>query len=189
MIARLSGTVVHKETRFAIIDVSGVGYKVSMTEETLTGLREDAEVTLFTYLAVREDALDLYGFKDFATKSFFELLISISGIGPKTALGVLNVTTLPALRRAVTSQDTSHLTKVSGIGNKLAQKIVLELKGKFEAEDAESGTTLREEVDALEALKSLGYSQSEAREALKKVEAIHTRTSDRVKAALKILGK
>ena len=189
MIARLSGTIVHKEARFAIIDVSGVGYKVAMTEETLADLREDAKVTLFTYLAVREDALDLYGFKDFATKSFFELLISISGIGPKTALGVLNVTTLPALRRAVTSQDTSHLTKVSGIGNKLAQKIVLELKGKFEAEDAESGTTLREEVDALEALKSLGYSQNEAREALKKVEAIHTRTSDRVKAALKILGK
>jgi Holliday junction DNA helicase RuvA len=135
---------------------------------------------------VREDALDLYGFLSEEELSFFEMLISISGIGPKTALNVLSVSSVSALKKAISTSDVSHLVKVSGIGKKIADKIVLELKDKVEGSD-ENGPTLREEVDAIEALKALGYSQKEAREALK--EASGKTTSERIKEALKILGK
>jgi Holliday junction DNA helicase RuvA len=114
------------------------------------------------------------------------MLISISGIGPKTALNVLSVSSVSALKKAISTSDVSHLVKVSGIGKKIADKIVLELKDKVEGSD-ENGPTLREEVDAIEALKALGYSQKEAREALK--EASGKTTSERIKEALKILGK
>ena len=163
------------------------------TVETLgkaANISKSETVTFWTHLVVREDALDLYGFLTKEDMDFFELLISISGIGPKTALGILNVTTVSILKRAVSSGDTSHLTKVSGIGKKNADKIVLELKGKFGADGNEQdGTTLKEEIDALEALKSLGFEHKAAREALKDLPGEITSTSDRVKAALKVLGK
>jgi Holliday junction DNA helicase RuvA len=120
--------------------------------------------------------------------NFFEMLISISGIGPKTALNVLNMSSISALKRAISTSDTSHLTKVSGIGKKVAEKIVLELKDKIGLQ-AESDISLRDEIDAVEALKAIGYSQGEAREALKKVESKYIKTGDRIKEALKILGK
>lgn len=187
MITHLSGTVIDKEERSVVIDVGGVGYKAFVTGQTIESLREGAKASLWTHLAVREDAHTLYGFANKDDLSFFELLISISGIGPKTALGILNVSSAQAIRAAVSSGDTSHLTKVSGIGKKMADKIVLELKGKFGAE--ESSVTLRDEVDALEALKSLGFKHGEAREALKQVDASIADTGERVKKALKILGK
>lgn len=187
MITHLRGTVIDKEERSAVIDVNGVGYKVFVTGTVLGKLRDGAEASLWTHLAVREDAQTLYGFQDKDELSFFELLISISGIGPKTALGILNVSSVQAIRAAVSTGDTSHLTKVSGVGKKLADKIVLELKGKFGAEDA--SVALRDEVDALEALKALGFKHAEAREALKEVPATVTDTGERVKKALKVLGK
>lgn len=189
MIARLKGTVIDREERSVVIDVNGVGYEVSVTSHTAEGLREGAEATLWTHLAVREDAHSLYGFPTKDELGFFELLVSsVSGIGPKTALGILNVSSVQNIRKAVSTGDTSHLTKVSGIGKKMADKIVLELKGKFEAEDS-AGVSLRDEVDALEALKALGYGHKESREALKEVDPSVSDTGERVKRALKILGK
>lgn len=188
MISHLTGTVIHKDDKYLIIDVRGVGYKLFTTIPLLESALLDKTLSLWTHLAVREDSMTLYGFHTKEELSFFELLISISGIGPKTALGVLNVSSLPALRKAVASGDTSHLTKVSGIGRKIAEKIVLELRGKF-IDEGEHEITLRDEVDALEALKSLGYSPHEAREALKQVPKEITSTSARVKHALKSLGK
>jgi Holliday junction DNA helicase RuvA len=120
---------------------------------------------------------------------FFELIISISGIGPKTALNVLNISSVTALKRAISSGDTSHLTKVSGIGKKIADKMVLELKDKVLVSDEENDVNLKGEIDAVEALKALGYSQKEARDALREVEKKFTKTGDRIKEALKILGK
>ena len=172
-----------------VIDVNGIGYKIFTTEATITSLKESSSASLWTHLAVREDAQTLYGFRTKDELNFFELLISsVSGIGPKTALGILNVSSVSNIRKAVSSGDTSHLTKVSGIGKKMADKIVLELKGKFEAEES-SGLSLRDEVDALEALKALGFKHNDAREALKEVDPTITDTGARVKKALKILGK
>lgn len=188
MITHIKGTVIDKEERSIVVDVHGIGYKVFVTGNTIEKVREGNETALWTHLAVREDAQTLFGFPTKDELSFFELLISISGIGPKTALGILNVSSVSNIRKAVTSGDTSHLTKVSGVGSKLANKIVLELKGKFGAEE-ESGISLRDEVDALEALKALGFKHNDAREALKQVDQTVTDTGERVKKALKILGK
>ena len=187
MISYVSGTVVEKDTRFAIIDVGGVGYRVFVTEDTLRALKPNTEVKLRTYHAVREDTEELFGFLDEPDLKLFELLLSVPGIGPKTALNILNVATPDTLRHSITSGETAYLTKISGIGRKTAEKIVLELKEKLGA--STTGTTLKEEADALEALKSLGYSHGEAREALRDLPKDVTSTSDKVKHALKLLGK
>ena len=187
MISFISGIVAEKRARSAIIDVGGIGYKVWATYDTLNKITVGAKTKLRTHHTVREDAQELFGFLDEDDLLLFELLIKISGIGPKTALNILNVATPETLRRSITSGETAYLTKISGIGKKTADKIILELREKLGA--SEEGTTLKEEVDALEALKSLGYSHSEAREGLKKVDGGITGTNARIKAALKILGK
>jgi len=189
VITHIKGTVIDRGERSVVIDVNGLGYKVFVTTTAMETIKDSSPVSLWTHLAVREDAQTLYGFHSKDELHFFELLISsISGVGPKTALGILNVSSVSNIRKAVTSGDTSHLTKVSGIGKKMAEKIVLELKGKYEAEES-SGLSLRDEVDALEALKALGFKHNDAREALKEVDPSITDTGARVKKALKLLGK
>ena len=187
MIVSLSGRVQEKSARFAIIDVGGVGYRVFATEETLRHLKVGSETKLHTHHAVREDTEELYGFPEQSDCALFELLMTVSGIGPKSALNIMNVATPETLRRSITSGETAYLTKISGIGKKTAEKIILELREKLGA--GEEGVGLKEEVDALEALKSLGYSHQEARDALKEIAKNISGTSDRIKAALKLLGK
>lgn len=188
MISQLTGKISFIALNHIVLDVNGVGYKVFVSNETLGSAKEDSAMTFWTHLAVRENAMDLYGFANKSDLDFFELLLTISGIGPKSALGILNVASAETLRSAVSSGDTSYLTKVSGIGNKNAQKIVLELQNKIgKIEGGARG--IREEVDAVEALKSLGYSAREASDALKKVAKEITGTGERVKEALKILSK
>ena len=119
----------------------------------------------------------------------FELLITISGIGPRTALGILNVASTATLRQAVANSDTSYLTRVSGIGKKNAEKIVLELKDKLKVTSEDFGLDTRSEGDALEALISLGYNERDARVALKKVPKEIEGASERVKASLKVLSQ
>ncbi|HWA31967.1 MAG TPA: Holliday junction branch migration protein RuvA, partial [Candidatus Paceibacterota bacterium] len=138
-----------------------------------------------THTHLREDAIELYGFMDHDELEFFEMLIGVSGIGPKGALSILGVATIEVLAKAISTGDISYLTKISGIGKKTAEKIVIELRDKL-GEEAADGT-LQGELDALEALRSLGYSQGEAREALKKVPA-ELDTNGKVREALKILG-
>lgn len=187
MISLISGTVSEKAARYAIIDVGGIGYKAWATDDTLRQLKIGTEAKLRTHHAVREDTEELFGFLETDDLKLFELLLGVPGIGPKTALNILNVATPETLRRSITSGETAYLTKISGIGKKTADKIILELREKLGA--SEEGANLKEEVDALEALKSLGYSHIEAREALKAVARDITGTSDRVKQALKLLGK
>ncbi len=194
MISKLRGKISYVDDKFIVLDVSGVGYKVSMTGtdlvELTNGSKKTSELELWTHLAVKDDALDLYGFTNKPELDFFELLISISGIGPKKALGILSVAPIETLKKALRSRDISYLTQVSGIGRKNAEKIVLELKDKFVALEGDVDfISLREETDAVEAIKSLGYSTSEARDALKKVAPAITKINDRIKEALKHLGK
>lgn len=191
MISHLRGTIIHKDEKFVILECAGVGYKVFTPAETLRALQKiSSETSLWTYLAVRENALDLYGFIEKEELEFFELLITISGIGPKTALGILSVSSVKNLRQAIASGETAHLTKISGIGKKIADKIVLELRDKIDFLDSEKDTgDMRDESDSIEGLKALGYSEREAREALKKLPREISRPSERIKQALKILGK
>ena len=185
MIGYLKGSVIHQDLKSIILDVGGVGYKIYTNTAYLEGKGKNIE--LWTYLAVRETALDLYGFGTKEELEFFELLISVSGIGPKSAMGILTVATLPNLRHAISTGDISHLTKVSGIGKKNAEKIVIELKDKLEGLSLDMSQTVSGDVDALEALKSLGYGEREAREALKKVTDSKD-AGEKVKKALKLLS-
>lgn len=192
MISRLTGTIVHFDPKFIVLDVSGVGYKVSVSPDILTKLDKKGHVTLWTYLAVRENALDLYGFNSLSELNFFELLNTISGIGPKTAMGILNVASVHSLESAIQTGDTSHLTKVSGLGKKVAEKIIMELKDKVDGitiKTPEQEQYMKTDADALEALKSLGYSPTEARDVIKKIPKNITKTNDKIKEALKTLGK
>jgi holliday junction DNA helicase RuvA len=187
MIGHLTGKIIHGDLKFVILDVGGVGYKVNTNTAVLQ--KNTADIAEFwTYLAVRENALDLYGFQTREELNFFELLLTVSGIGPKSALGILSLASLSNLRRAISTGDTGHLTKVSGIGKKAAEKIVVELKDKMDGVgfDDESNS-LSGDIDALEALKSLGYSERESREALKKVTDVFG-AGEKVKKALKLLS-
>ncbi len=188
MISALSGKVLHKDLNNIVVNVSGVGYKVLVTTETALEAVPDSPISLWTHLVVRETSLELFGFLEKELLDVFELLITISGIGPKSALSILNVASPAMLRQAVASEDTTYLTRVSGIGKKNAEKIVLELKNKLKTTEKDRGMDQRSEGDALEALVSLGYSERDARDALKKVSKDIVGASERVKAALKLLS-
>ncbi|MEK7614673.1 MAG: Holliday junction branch migration protein RuvA [Patescibacteria group bacterium] len=189
MIAQLTGSIVLSGDKYVILDVAGVGYKVAVSTDTARVVgKKSGEVTLLTHLAVRENALELYGFMRRSELELFEMLISISGIGPKSAIQIMGLAGVETLKKAISSEDVSYLTKVSGIGKKTAQKIVLELKDKLGAGEAHHKGELREESDAVLALQSLGYSQGEAREALKEVGEKTKGAGARIKEALKILG-
>jgi len=192
MIAKLTGTVSDIGNRFVVLDVGGVGYKVSVTDDTLHRIKIGEKASLLTYLAVREDALDLYGFASKKERGFFELLIGISGIGPKSALNILSLVSADALATSIQSGSVAHLVKVSGIGKKTAEKIVLELRDKLGGISDESGAFsagMSSDIDAILALQALGYEVDEAREALKKVGKDTLDIGEKVKAALKELGK
>ncbi len=194
MIAQIKGTISELGGSYAVIDVGGLGYKVFVTADALHTLKVGAEARLWTYLAVREDALDLYGFPSRKDKDFFELLVgSVSGIGPKSALNILSLVSSDTLAGAIRTGSTAHLVKVSGIGRKTAEKIVLELKDKLGGvsfdESGQMAADMSSDLDAIEALKALGYDADESREALKKIGADISDTSAKVKAALKILGR
>lgn len=186
MIGSIKGKIILKTEKFILVEANGVGYKVNVSPEILTKTqKEEEEIFLFIHTHVREDALDLYGFLDQKELEFFEMLLNVSGIGPRSALAILGITTIETLRKAINTGDTSYLTKISGIGRKTAEKIVIELRDKVGEELSDS--SLQVELDALEALKSLGYSQTEAREALKKVST-ELETNKKIREALKILG-
>lgn len=187
MIGSIKGKIILKKEKFVIVEINGIGYKVYVSPDTILALKKtDTGVSFWTHLHVKEDVQDLYGFLDYKELEFFELLIGVSGIGPKGALAILSVASIETLKKAIGTGDTSYLTKISGIGRKTAEKIVIELRDKVGGE--KSDESLQGEMDVLEALKSLGYSQNQAREALKKVSG-EADTSKKIRKALKILGE
>jgi len=190
MIARIEGIIVHASDKFIIVDVSGVGYKLYITNDTLAISLLGEHASFWVYTAVRENSIDLYGFKNMNELSFFELLLDVSGIGPRSALSTLGVAPVDTLKRAIATGDMSYLNKVSGIGKKTAEKIIVELRDKLQDYKNESDTPglLRDESDIVEALKSLGYSQNESRDALKQVPPTVIGMNARIKETLQILG-
>ena len=193
MISTLRGQITETGSRYAVIDVNNVGYKVFLTEDSIHSLKIGSDTSFFIHHVIREDASDLYGFTSRKDRDFFELLISISGIGPKSALNIMSLVSSDTLVGAIRSGSTSHLVKVSGIGRKTAEKIVLELKDKLAPFAHDHGTSefsadVSSDMDAIEALKALGFNQDESREALKKIDKSITATGAKVKAALKVLS-
>ena len=190
MIAQITGKITHKEGGFLIVAVNGIGYKVRTTHETARVSALQKEITLWTHMAVREDAIELYGFKEKEELDLFLKLISVSGIGPKSALAILTLAPVSKLTHAIFSGDAEYLTTVSGIGKKSAAKIILELKDKIAPlGDVSSQAELTEEQDALLALISLGYTMTEARDVLRRVKTQNGTAGETIKAALKLLGQ
>lgn len=183
MFGSIKGKIILKTDRGVIVETSGVGYKINILPDL--SHKEGGEVSFWIHTNVREDAIELYGFKERKELEFFEMLIGVSGIGPKSALAILGIATIETLRKAIGTGDITYLTKISGIGKKTAERIVIDLRDKMG--DEKEGVSLQIELDAMEALKSLGYSQSEAREALKKVSP-DVDTNTKIREALKILG-
>lgn len=189
MFGFIEGTVKSVGQTSLIVLTGGVGYKVSTLKEMLARTKEGSPISLWLHTAVREDALDLYGFADAQELRFFELLLSVSGIGPKSALAILDIASVETLRSAISAGNAGYLTNVSGIGKKTAEKIVLELKDKLKGEGTSSMPGMKGDEEALEAMRSLGYSAAEARDALRQVPQELVTGSERLREALKILGK
>lgn len=187
MIGHIEGQVLALTPGGAIVNVGGVGYKVAATKDTLAQLTMGGAAALWTHLAVRENALDLYGFPRLDELRFFELLLTVSGIGPKSALAILDIATVETLRNAIAQGNAGYLTSVSGIGRKTAEKIVLELRDKVGVA-ADDAPGLQGESEALEALLALGYTQVEARNALRNVPASISGGNERLREALRIMG-
>lgn len=187
MIGYIEGIVRYKDERTLIINVSGVGYVLSCMTESLARIELGSQIALWTHLVVREDALDLYGFFDRNELQFFRLLIGISGIGPKSALNILSLADMATLSHAITSGDATYLTKVSGIGKKLAGKIVLELKEKIGTLNIQTGVA-HAETEAIEALEALGYLPRDTREIVRVLTKEHQASEDIIRRALQILG-
>ncbi len=189
MIGELYGTIIRKGAGFIILSVGGVGYKVYVTAETYQHSK-DGEICLHIHMAVREDSLTLFGFTRPDELKLFEMLIAVSGIGPKSALAILSLTDAKTLASAIAVGESSYLTKVSGIGRKNAEKIILELQDKLSsAEKDVNGSGILVDSEVLEALETLGYGVREAREAIKLIPREISDMGSRLKEALKHLSK
>ena len=196
MIYQVKGRLISKDKDFVVLEVGGIGLKISSTLNTIRGINKDGEVLLYTYLHVREDALDLYGFHSLVEKDVFLLLIGISGIGPKLANTILSGILPGDLKEKIISGDINALTSISGVGSKTAKRIIVELKDKFtKMEEGSIGYSEKVDTklyaDALNALSSLGYNSKQSKLALEKVfnsiDQNKVSIEDVIKAALKKL--
>ncbi len=187
MISYLEGKIILKRDKFIIVEVAGVGYKVFLSRQTLLKLSEiSQDIKLFCFQNVKEEALDLYGFLTYDELDFFETLNDIHGIGPKAALEIASVGPLEKIKERILAQDEKIFEGVSGIGSKRAMTIILELTGKIKM----LGQKSKGSVDEAEsALIQLGFSKQQAKDALSQVPSDIKKTEDRVKLALKNLGK
>jgi len=167
MIASLEGNIDLIRPTWVIVNVNGIGYKVSVGPELLSRLHEGTKTRLFTYAQYREDSASLYGFDTVDELDLFELLISVSGIGPKAAMGILAAASIDKIRASIVNQDPTLLSSVSGVGKKTAEKVVVELKNKVgsKASIFDNNTDGKAE-EVYEALLGLGFKPTEAREAL-----------------------
>lgn len=170
---------------FFILEVNGLGYRLKAHTGTLSAISVGADKRVYLHEHIREDAYDLYAFLTMDELEFFEKLLSVSGVGPKVALAVCSAAPLENLRSRLAQGDVDWLASLPGLGKKTAQKIVLELKGKL----VEVGVINEVDRDLIEALTNLGYTAFQAREAAKKISPETHDTSDRLRAALKLLSK
>lgn len=192
----ISGIAEAKEN-FLVIHTGGIGYKIYTSNTTLARVTNHQETTVYTYLNVKEDALDLYGFSAEEELSTFKLLLSVSGVGPKAALAVLSALTPTEFAMSVATQDAQTITRAQGVGKKMAEKIIVELKDKLKGVDLRdiAGTNTEAQApvsngvlqEAVNALMVLGYSAYESRQAVKFVSSKSNQLEEIIKLALKEL--
>jgi Holliday junction DNA helicase RuvA len=189
MIGYIEGVIKFKTEKFVVVKADKVGYKIFCSSSTLEEIGgEGDEAKLYTHLYLRENLMDLYGFLSFEELEFFEALISVSGIGPKAALSVMMLAPVKTLKEAISSGQKTMLTKVAGVGAKTAERIILELSGKITAPVSDV-KKLTSDSEAIDALVSLGYNKTQARKALEKLPQEVEGVENRIKEALKELGR
>jgi Holliday junction DNA helicase RuvA len=186
MIRHIRGTLLSIEPGAVVVEAGGIGYEVRIATNAAITAPLNSEVALHTYHVVREDAEELYGFPTVREREMFELLIGLPGIGPKSAIGVLSQADVRLIEEAASRGDASYLSKLSGIGKKSAEKIVLGLKDKVVAHSGPTPTS--EDNDLIDALLALGYTNEEALRVMRDMPPHVTATKDRIKEALKMLG-
>lgn len=194
MIAYLKGQLKNKGKNYIILEVADIGYQVFVSPVMYAELTIGDQLEIYTHHNVREDAETLYGFKNLEELEMFELLLSISGVGPKSALGVLSIAKVADIKSSIAHGDATMLTKVSGIGRKTAERIVLDLRDKIANLDSSaygdlSGGGSGTNSDEIDALITLGYSVQQAREALRQIDPKISKPGERIRGALKILSK
>ncbi len=190
MIAFVKGKIADISDRSVIIETQGVGYEVSATTDTLALATLGSEMALFTHLVVREDSMELYGFKTRNELTFFQMLITVSGVGPRSAIAIVSLGSIDAIQRAIGSGDAGYLTSVSGIGRKTAEKIIIDLRDKLASLGHTGGMDgFSHDSDVLEALSKLGYTKEEARSALKQIPDTAVTSNEKIREALKYIGK
>jgi Holliday junction DNA helicase RuvA len=191
MIGFLSGKIEILKRPFIILDVNGVGYKVLVSENTYSKLTKGAKTKLFTFTYVRDDALDLFGFLEHEDLGLFENLITVSGIGPKTALNIFSFGSRAEIIDAIIKGDVSFFTSVPRLGTKNAQRIIIELKNKMGASsDLDlTGKDFVENAEVLQALKNFGFSAGEAQKALRDIKKQGISAEEKLRLALKNLGR
>ena len=191
MIAHLRGEIAEKFGNSLIIDVSGVGYEITVPTPDYEAVNLGEEKKFYTYHAVRENSEELYGFSKLAAKKVFELLISVQGIGPKAAVAILSLAEVEEVRNAIANADTAFISKASGVGKKSAERVIVDLKDKvgipsrYGATEVKYGKAVSSESDeALDALIALGFPLKEATLALEKVD-VNLPVEERIRLALK----
>jgi len=193
MIGYVNGELTIKAQNYVIVDVSGIGYKIFMTETAIEKLEIGQAVKVFTYMRVMEDDISLYGFLSNDELMMFELLISVGGIGAKTATSILSKISPSRFALAVISSDVNALKKLPGIGPKSAARIILELKDKIKTEDTIEGTTDTQPTytatvqDAIDALQVLGYNRKSIEKAFENIDLKEMSTEDIIKKGLELL--
>jgi holliday junction DNA helicase RuvA len=190
MIATLTGTIAEKIGEAIVLDVHGVGYGVLVAAEDFGALAAGAQAKLYVYEHIRESSYDLFGFTRLDTKQFFEQLLGVNGVGPKMALSVLSIGSAQDVRRAIAGGDTKYIQQASGVGKRVAERIVVDLKDKVGLAGVDLSTTgilqsdvMLQQDEAVEALVALGYSPADAAAALAQVP-IDLSTEERIKQAL-----
>lgn len=185
MIGSVNGVVRGMVRDSIVVEVNGVGYRASVPVAILAKTKEGDPLFLWTHLAVRENSQDLYGFESKEDLAWFELLLTVSGVGPKSALAIMNAVDTATLEKAISGNDPASLSRAFGVGKKTAEKIVLELREKVGGTSAvarESGT----DGDVMDALEGLGYSSREAREAVRAVSKDIVDTEAKIREAIRI---
>lgn len=203
----ISGKLAYLDPTFAVVDAGGVGYKMTISQSTYSqmpphrSVDEKPTVTLYTYMAVRDDGIELFGFATTEELDSFKLLITVSGVGPKAAISILSLLSPAKLAVAICSDDKKTISKANGVGPKTAARIVLELKDKLKGsvslDDVDEGDTLAAEAigqsdkraDAVSALTVLGYTRNEAESVIRKIDISSLEVDDIIREALKKLMK
>jgi len=190
MIAHVAGEVVEKSENALIVDVAGIGYEVQVAANDFETAQLGGRIKLYTHDHLRENAHELFGFSHLTAKRLFELLISVSGVGPKMALAILSLGDVESIRSAIALSDSAYVQRASGVGKRIAERIAVDLKDKVGAPGVTTGTPVRQVAsdDALDALLALGYSLQQANEALADIDPTLSPQA-KITQALKTMGR